>query len=246
MRRLSAKVGVGVFLAAGVSVMSAGCTEDDSTLFIVGVAKIDSGCTYSAGASTTLLPRGQLDLGFDGSYQAGLVLANQMASRGQKTRSRTETSRIILEGAEVTLVLPSGATLRDTFSAPGAGFVDVSTGADPGFGILSVVVVPRPSTPQERQALYDAGYVLAEIKAFGKTLGGQEVESNVYRFPIEVCFGCLVTFPPSEIDTDTMLCRGSTGSETTVAPCFWGQDTQVVCSACAATYEVCRDPNLTI
>src|SRR5512145_673071 len=198
MGRFSAKVGVGLLLGATGSAGSSGCAENDSTLFILGVAAIGSDCTYTPSASTTMMPSGQLDVGFDQSYQAGLVLANQMASRGDKSRSRTETSRIILEGAEVNLLLPDGSSLRDAFSAPGAGFVDVGNGAQPGYGILSVVLIPRPNEDQVARAL-DQGYVIAEVKAFGKTLGGQEVESNVFRFPIDVCRGCLVTFPSSAV-----------------------------------------------
>jgi hypothetical protein len=241
MRRLSAKVGVGLVLSVGGSALAAGCAENDATLFIIGVAKMESDCTYSASASTVLLPRGRYDVGFEGSYQVGLVLGNQMASRGQKSRSRSETSRIILEGAEVSLSLPSGSQFRPPFSAPGAGFVDVSSGSEPGYGIVTVVVVPYPSEYQSRKAAVDAGYVLAEIKAFGKTLGGQAVESNVFRFPIDVCYGCLVTFPASELGADG--CELST--DTTGVPCVWGQDSQVDCATCVGSYPgVCKNPGV--
>lgn len=243
MRVSFAKIGVGLLLSVGASIASAGCADNESTLFILGVAKIEGDCTFTAGASTALLPRGTYDLGFSGSYQAGLILGNQMATRGIKARSRTETSRIILEGAEIRIVLGDGSLLMEPFSAPGAGFVDVGVGQEPGYGVLSVVVIPRLDSKNGADLAMESGYVLAEIKAFGRTLGGQPVESNVFSFPIEVCYGCLVTFPPTELDPETFECRGSSASEATATPCNWGQDTQVVCSSCAANFEVCREPN---
>ncbi len=238
MRGVSEKVGVGLILAVGASATSWGCAENESTLFIVGVAQLESSCIYSPSASATLLPRGQYDIGFNGSYQVGLLLGNQMASRGVKSRSRSETSRIILEGAEVTLMKPEGGAYLPAFSAPGAGFVDVGSGEQAGYGVLSVVVIPRQDT-EDQDKLLKVGYLIAEIKAFGHTLGGQEVESNVFRFPIEICYGCLVTFPPSEVNT-LGDCVGSSTTETAAAPCYWGQDTQVVCSACSYRFPVCQ------
>jgi hypothetical protein len=239
MQRLKAKVALGL-LVGSVSSATWGCADNESTLFVVGVAKIESDCTYAPSSSTPLLPQGVYDVGFGGEYQVGLILGNQMASRGAKSRSRTETSRMILEGAEVRLSLPSGGAVREPFTAPGAGFVDVGAGADPGYGILSVVIVPGLPVEVLPTALRD-GYVIAEIKAFGKTLGGQDVESNVFKFPVQVCEGCLVTFPTSALDQEGN-CAGSTTTEDAASPCNWGQDTQVVCSACAAKYEVCRYP----
>lgn len=245
MPGVSAKVGVGLLLMVGASALSAGCAENESTLFILGAAKLESSCTYTASSSTTMLPRGQYDVGFNGSYQVGLILGNQMAARGQKARSRTETSRIVLEGAEVTLLRPDGSLFREAFSAPGAGFVDVSAGQDAGYGVLSVVVIPRPEDAAEKRDALESVYLIAEIKAFGHTLGGQAVESNVFRFPIEVCLGCLVTFPPTELSAQGE-CLLSGGGEAATMPCLWGQDTQVVCSACAANYAVCREPGLSV
>lgn len=212
---------------------------------------MESDCTYPASMDASFLPSGRYDLGFFGSYQVGLVLGNQMASRGVKAQSRTETSRIMLEGAEVRLVTGNGELFAlennpNPFSAPGAGFVNVGNGSEPGYGVLSVVVIPADDSPTARQALYNAGYLIAEIKAFGHTLGGQAVESNVFKFPIEICYGCLVTFPSKELSAVTGECGVSSDSETAAAPCVWGQDEQVVCTACSGTFEVCSNPVSTL
>lgn len=249
MRRLEPKSVLGVVLLGGLWLSVLGCAENESTLFIRGVAKIGSDCTYSAtGEDDVLLPRGVYDLGFQGSYQAGLILGNQMNARGQKARLRTETSRILLEGAEVTLLMPTGEAVMPAFSSPGAGFVDVVSGEGAGYGVLPVVLLPRPETPEESARVFGAGYVIAEVRAFGKTLGGKEVESNLFRFPIDVCNGCLVTFASADLEVNAnneVVCRissDSTSSSSTDLPCLWGQDDPVSCSSCAASFSVCERP----
>lgn len=245
MRRLNAVTVLQSTLAALTGMAVLGCAENESTLFIGGVVKIGSDCVYpNGGEDNLLLPRGVYDIGFAGSYQAGLLVGNQMNARGQKSRVRTETSRILLEGAEVSLSLPTGGALMRPFSSPGAGFVDVVGGEGAGYGVLPVVLLPMPKTSEEAFAALDAGYVIAEVRAFGKTLGGKEVESNAFKFPIDVCEGCLVTFGSADVELNAnneVVCRQA-GTEEASAPCLWGQDEAVSCSLCAASFSVCERP----
>jgi hypothetical protein len=90
--------------------------------------------------------------------------------------------------------------------------------------------------------------VVARVRVFGDTLGGQEIESNEYSFPIFVCEGCLVTYPVDAADPDqgpgVYLCELSS-DEATVVPdqiCALGQDVVVPCTICAAQSAVCQDP----
>lgn len=240
MRRFSAAVGGSVLAVLSGSMV--GCADNESTLFIQGVAKINGDCTYSTNGGDQVLPKGVYDVGFRGSYQAGLIVGNQMSGRGDSNRSRTETSRILLEGAEVRLSLSTGESYMDAFSAPGAGFVDVGGGSGAGYGVLSVVLLPRPKDPAEANRALGAGYVIAEVKAFGRTLGGQEVESGAFKFPIEICYGCLVSFAADEVERNSaqeVVCRAS--AEAT-SVCRLGQDDVVGCSVCSSSYEVCQKP----
>lgn len=245
MRRLNAVRVLQSILAASMAIGVLGCAENESTLFIGGVVKIGSDCAYpNGGEDNLLLPRGVYDVGFAGSYQAGLLVGNQMNARGQKSRARTETSRILLEGAEVSLSVPAGGALMPPFSSPGAGFVDVVGGEGAGYGVLPVVLLPSPKSAEEAFAALDAGYVIAEVRAFGKTLGGKEVESNAFKFPIDVCAGCLVTFGSADVELNAnneVVCRQA-GTEEGSAPCLWGQDEAVSCSLCAASFAVCERP----
>jgi hypothetical protein len=90
------------------------------------------------------------------------------------------------------------------------------------------------------------------VKVFGTTLGGQELESAELRFPIEVCTGCLIYYPPSAYDStldpnEPYLCATSPvtalGEDAEgVLGCFPGQDRPVSCIHCSAFSEICRDP----
>lgn len=238
MRRFSAAIlSGGVLAGAFGSVM--GCADNESTLFIKGVAKIGDDCTYSSDGADGFLARGVYDVGFHGSYQAGLIVGNQISGRGSEARSRTETSSVVLEGAEVRLFKAEGGAFKDAFSAPGAGFVEASGGEAASFGVLSVVLLPKLKKEEVTPAL-ETGYIIAEVKAFGRTLGGQEVESGTFRFPIDICEGCLVSF--SEVEPNSALetvCRSTAEAKSV---CLLGQDDVIGCSACMNSYEICQKP----
>ncbi len=236
MRRLTAKG-----FAATVGIASAqlcfGCEEDESMLFVQGVLMASPPeCKYRADESATLLAGGTLDVGFGRGYLAGLLVGNQLAAQGDKERSRTETSRISLNGAEIRLlgVSEGGEHELGFFSSPGTGFINPSEGADAGYGVVAVMVIPDA----EMVAGEVGRYVIAEIRVFGETLGGREIESNVYRFPIEVCWGCLVTFDSIDGGGQCFVESGATGTED--PPCRFGQDEVVSCTTCMGSFpDVC-------
>jgi hypothetical protein len=74
------------------------------------------------------------------------------------------------------------------------------------------------------------------VRFFGHTLGGESVESNEFGFPVQICNGCLVSFPAAEqslsLPTPNCALAGASGSTATSVPCIIGQDLSVDCSAC--------------
>jgi hypothetical protein len=78
------------------------------------------------------------------------------------------------------------------------------------------------------------------VKVFGRTLGGMSVESGEWRFPINVCYGCLVVFPPEANDPKVMPqpnCGLSAVTGTSVVhPCIVGQDDTIDCRVCKETF----------
>ncbi len=248
MRRLPFKT----LLALGVACLSAGllpsCATNDSMMFITGVYFRKFGaCTPKADFTAPMLANGTLDLALASEYRAALIVGNQITQRGSRERLRTETSRVALKGAEVTLESLQGKSIGKAFSSTGTGFVDASAGTDPALTIMYASLIPA-SVAKTLQL----GTVVAKVRVFGTTLGGEDVESSELAFPIEVCFGCLVSYPASARDltadgTDYMCKVAADDMATAVAadadqPCDLGIDIQAPCTACSGLYDICLDP----
>lgn len=233
---------VGALSVCGGLVVSA-CADNEQTIFIRQVQAPESGeCTYSADQSGTFYGLGVLDLALTNQYRAGLLIGNQMVPRANPDQPRAETNRVRLTEAEVHVQLADGSEVG-SFTVPGNGFVDPGTGTEPGYGLFETVLVD-PGSAQALSAklgcagsrLSSVGRIVAVTKVFGKTLGGKEVESSEFRFPIEVCCGCLISFPPDANDATAEKqpnCLAvSEGGSTLVEPCLAGQDEPLDCRSC--------------
>src|SRR5262249_20310448 len=143
-----------------------------------------------------------------------------------------------------------GNALFPAYSTVGTGFVDPSAGNAAGLAAMGVDVIPAGlagiaslRTPTE---------IVAKIRVFGDDLGGQTIKSSELDFPITICDGCLVTYPPEAADTTQMggmyVCATqSTSSSTSTTgsePCRLGQNKTFSCALCAATSDVCRYPSM--
>lgn len=125
--------------------------------------------------------------------------------------------------AEVEVFDSAGGSIT-SFSQPVTSFAFASNGTNPGFGCTFLTLIDAASianiaTPQT---------VVARIKVFGETLGGNDVETGVFDFPINVCNGCLGCVEP-----DPMDCDGEIPSET--AACRVGQDVASDCRCVPGT-----------
>jgi hypothetical protein len=159
-------------------------------------------------------------------------------ARSDLKQLKTETSRVQLQGAEVRVESISGtSTVQEAnFTVPGNGFVDPSSGDTPSFGLMGTVLIDSATGLRMQSALKMAGGVkrlTAHVKVFGRTLGGLSVESGEWLFPINVCYGCLVSFPADAIvaDVKPRQCGGAT-TTAVAAPCDLGQDDSVDCRLC--------------
>lgn len=223
-----------------------GCEENESILFIVGVLAVDrTDCVARPEQDALLLSGGTLDLLLRPSYRAALLVGSHLTERGSRDQLRTETARLSLQGATVTLTSFAGDPLPinpNPYSTLGTGFVHPGGGNEPGYGPIFVDLVP-PGLKIPDQT------IIAKIRVFGNTLGGFELESNEYIFPITVCRGCLIAYPTGSADTTqgsqaSYRCRQvSEGAETTeLEACFPGQDAVIPCDFCSAFNPACQDP----
>jgi len=245
-----------VALAAGVS--APGCVDNTETLFIAGVQLAQPPqCLYKSDPTQPFLLLGTLDVLLRHGYQAGLLVGNQFTARGAKQNLRAESTRITLRGAEVTLTDSTGAQLScasnancGSFTVYGTGFVDVSRSEDPGWGIFYAELIPQGvgQSIQGNMTSHNAKSttVIASVKVFGESLGGEELTSSTLTFPIQVCEGCLINFPLDALSIDqntgVQSCVISTSSTPGQIPCQVGQDDLVDCRLCAGQTAACQHP----
>ena len=257
MRRSTTKylLSAGLFTFGSITLMPS-CAKNDSSMFVVGAIDI-SATTCMAKPDTTdaLLAGGTMDTHFTQSYTAFLLVGNQLTQRGSREQLRTETSRVTLRGAEITLTGVDGSALLGTsgqaigtYSTIGTGFVDASVGDTPSYGTMAVDIIPAGLIPKLASV---PPVVLAKIRVFGDTLGGTSVTSSELDFPIAVCDGCLVQYPTEDNDPTKAAGTGymcttsaSATSTSTGRPCIFGQDQAFPCSLCSATNDkLCVDPS---
>jgi hypothetical protein len=221
-------------------------------LFIMGVLAVEtSSCVAKPERGATMRAAGTLDTAIAGTsgYRAALMVGSQLTTRGSREQLRTETARLVLEGAEVTLTDSSDALLPlpiNPFSTVGTGFVDPAAGTEPGLGAIFVDVIPASISQAVSAALPQGdGIVIAKIRVFGTTLGNQAVESGDFVYPIHVCNGCLVAYPVGTLQPGMgglPECTLVPATTTAVTACFLGQDMPVPCTVCAGSNEVCLRP----
>ncbi len=231
MKRLWNRVLASTCVAGTLFVAS--CAHNDSSLFVrqvmapTGGATGGGGCSYKSDPTQPFLSSGTIDVAFLASYRPIVLVGSQLAQQRASEDSKTETSRVSLQGATVTVSDTQGAEIA-SFSTLASGFIDPASGNTPGYGLTEVTLID-PKTVDALRTQIPAGgtkKLVARFKVFGQTLGGQSVESNEAQFPIDVCLGCLV-FRPADATCDQTADLGSV-----VAPCVVGQDQAIDCRLC--------------
>jgi hypothetical protein len=241
-------------LTIGSLTLTPSCAKNDSSMFVVGVIDISATtCLAKADTTDALLAGGTLDTAFTQSYTAFLLVGNQLTQQGSREDLRTETSRISLRGAEVTLTDVGGvAVAGGHYSTVGTGFVDASVGDAPSYGAMAISVIPDGLLKQlAMDNVVVPPVVLAKIRVFGSTLGGTQITSSELDFPITICEGCLVRYPAEDDDPaqgvnapyKCATTASTTTTSTDVAPCLFGQDQPFACTDCSAAVTLCKDPS---
>ena len=249
MRRLSLKSLLAFSLACAGGSALPSCATNDSMMYVIGVyARKQGACSPQPESNSPILAKGTLDLAFAGEYRAALLIGNQITERGSREQLRTETSRVVLKGAEVRLESLRGEELHEPFSSTATGFVDPASGTDPAIAVMYATLIPASVLETIGE-----GTLIANVRVFGQTLGGQDVESSELAFPIEICTGCLVAYPAAarDLTADGTEYTCKVGSDTTGAaattqetelPCNVGVDLQAPCTLCSGTSTLCQRP----
>jgi hypothetical protein len=253
MNRVLGRCLAGLVIATGaLAVVTSACVHDDSSFFVQAAIypqpQGSGTCTYTANPSQNFISHGTLDVAFARQYRAVFLLANQLVAQSNPNQVQTETANINVQGAIVRDTDAAGNQL-DKFTSLTSGTVYAAVGGTPGYSAIDATVV----SPTAAGAAGNGKTVVAYIKFYGHTLGGQYIESNEFEYPVDICNGCLIQFSAADINTcyqNIPNCEGAVGDGGTAStstggsqavPCHLGQDTLIDCSQCLL-YPACR-PN---
>lgn len=241
-------------LLAGTALLTAmtigpGCADPESSLFIRQVVFTQPpDCAARAEPDGLSLLEGSLDVALRGEYRGTILVGNQLVPRGSQDLIRTESNRVALHTASVLVQDVSGNTLSD-FEVPITGFVDQSTGAEPGFGLATLPLVDSGAINKIRASLTKGvtRRLISTVKVRGRTLGGSELESNSFQFVVQACNGCLVRFPsdaddPAQDGVDCLASSNGNSLGSVDLPCVFGQDQPLDCRLCRGTNAACDRP----
>jgi hypothetical protein len=253
MNRFWRHVRIGAALVVAGAASLPACAHDDSTIYIHGIlappvagATQGTGCAaFTAAPDQPFLPLGTVDVGLTNVYEAPVLIGNQLLPTANTIQVRAETNRVQIHGAVVRITDPNGNEIAN-FTSLTSGLIDPASGTNPSF-LATFVTLLDPSTAVKIRDGKDGLMPLMSrtqsktyivyFKMFGTTIGGNDVETAEYQWPLRVCKGCLVSFTPDS----TGMVNCSTQPSAAVLPCILGQDQSVSCFYCFSGGNVC-DP----
>jgi hypothetical protein len=193
-----------LFLFATVT--SLGACSGDPDLFVAQVAVLDAAnqCAAVHVPHAPVPPTGTLDLLYIDEYRRGLLVGTN------------EGDPVTLTKADVTVLGPGGVELNQ-FVTPVGGTVPAA-GDDAGYRVADVTMIDASTA----ESLETGVTYFTRVTLFGQTSGGDQLESEVWEFPIKVCR----TFLGNEI---CIPCVEVAAAEPELTPCQLGIDEPMDC-----------------
>lgn len=261
MSRRSAFVGVGKagLALCGLSMLS--CENNAVSLFIrqmqpplvAGVM-----CIIPLDPNIGRVAEGIMDVGIRDDYLANPLLQSSLVQTANPTFGRVESNGAIIDGFVIELRdgSPEGPLVEVPFSVYQTSFVAPSLAGTPSFAATTVQVIPPGIGARLRNevCVIDRQGVTADcpvprvrervkriivrMTAFGHTQGNISLETPTFDFPVNVCCGCTVQFPPDANAAETVYPGPDCNSGIPIlgpATCAPGQDFLLDCRACAAS-----------
>lgn len=218
------RVGAMFFLTTAAAVVAPACADNESSIYIRSCMVTPSDtCAVEVDPTAAMQSSGVFDVSFPISlakgYVGALLVANQLVRRGDPDRLRTETSKLEIYGADITVRNTSDATLTRAngssaeFFTAAAGFADASSGMTAGLGFVFITMIDPGLAADLRSQILASGQdqdVVVDVIIRGRTLGGTELTSWDWYFPIHVCNGCLCGCADAAVDN----CHPGTDSPT--------------------------------
>jgi hypothetical protein len=224
----------------GAALLVPACAHNDSSLFIQGVlappqSAATSGCVFTTDPTQAIESSGTLDVGVTDAYYAEYLVANQIIPQSNQDQLQTETSTINIQGAVVKIIDERTNDLLANFTSYGATTVYPANGSTPGYAPVGVMIVDPTTSAALLAGFAASGHafghrnILTSVFVFGKTLGGDYIESNTFEFQITACDGCLVRYTTV---TPTISCSGPAPTTSGAPFCALGQDVAFDCHDC--------------
>ena len=212
-----------------------GCDDQEVSLQIVQM-EIDGQCllqSAQAGGNTNALGEGTVDLAISTSYAVYPRVTNNMldvttVNGFQPPDGRIDTHDVVLKEAIITYETEDQAlpiNIANPFRQSLSGTIPVN-----GTAVVGLTVLPPKTLEELRanepylffppngdvQAVRTSVQMLMRIKLRGETLDGTEVETSEFVFPVRICNGCRMVYPPDAIDISAPVvpnCRRAPGED---------------------------------
>ncbi|AUX26970.1 hypothetical protein SOCEGT47_075420 [Sorangium cellulosum] len=194
-------------LTAAGGLLASACADNESSLFVRMRMARTGDCTVTCSPDEEFWTADSVDSAYRNSHSATLLVGNQIVRRGDSDVLRTETSRVQLYEAEVRITDIAGNPVEGADGASGyvvpvTGIVDPGSSDEAGYNCTEVLLIDGATMDVLRDQARASGRpveVISTVLVRGRTLGGQEVETAEWSYPIQVCFNCsacINTDPP--------------------------------------------------
>ena len=192
------------------------CEDREVSLQIVQMNRVDTETCRVEVDLEQRLSVGRVDLAIADSYSIWPIVQNNLLDATAvkelaETDGRIDTHDILLKSAviEYTALDQITAPLQETVVVPISATVPLETILAMGVEVLSTaqlqLIRQAPEflifdSQNNVRPVRTSARIIVRLRLRGETLDGKDIESNEFTFPIEVCNGCLVTYPPGAID----------------------------------------------
>jgi hypothetical protein len=205
--------------------MGAACTDAGGSVVILQNAQAGGDC--SGNDLSSFIGQGVIDVATDRGYIMRPVLQNQAISEVMGASRRAQ-----LEGYNVDISYPgSGSCSTDSALTSFSRLVGASIEAG-GTSVVAIELLPIEFLETCTVSGNNVIDIVAEVQFFG-TMDGGDLESTKFRYPVQVCSGCLAE--------DLGMCSELTGSEEISggSSCNPYQDLPVSCCTDSGGQTVC-------
>lgn len=188
-----------------------GCQDTEVGVQIVNVRPFDSDNCQAADSDDVFLVSGIVDLALRDNYIINPVVRNNLADVTQQkglqaSDARLSTNGIVLKSAEIeyspldgisgniprTRVIPLSGTVSETTSLILANFPLIEAEVMEALRSSDTFFLIDEGTARPKRTSVT---LLTSVRIKGETLDGRSTESEPFLFPVEVCNGCMVTYP---------------------------------------------------